>query len=221
MLDPLNVEPLQPPTIVVNNHLSEATPTPTQEPTPTQPPTDTTAADPPSPLPEQITETQKYKPTTMEKLLKDETNQSRLASEIKGVVASGTSPVDVTVVIDGIEHGISVYSMQDNQDATIKLRHVAGRRKESWLEETNNRRLHTVVFDDRTQQQDGESGTRNVGGRLYYRESVGSYDLTDMTEVNTFTEIRELLRESGKFEPLETSLRDITQPAETQLLLPI
>jgi SPP1 gp7 family putative phage head morphogenesis protein len=121
--------------------------------------------------------TRTYKPSTVEKQRKGESEQLLLSKAIGGLNTEDTKPFDVLVGSNGIE----VKTVIDNDNDKITVHPESRIRKE---QEAKRLKLktHTVAIDTR-------SGRRVY----YYRSGVGSFRLSSMERVS-LTKLKEILQ---------------------------
>ena len=116
----------------------------------------------------------------------------------KGETSKLADPLDVRVTLGNARHGVEVKSLFTNTNDKITTR---GPALEAKLQagRDENRRLHTVVFDERSAYV-GKGAVPNLysGHRIYYHAGVGSFRLGSMTPVRDGAHLRQLM---GKRRP--------------------
>ena len=130
-----------------------------------------------------------YKPCTRDVQVIALANEKRLVHMIPGAKSiGGKKPFDVWVTparrkkpTDVIE----VKTIVRGKNNKITMHKDSLARKNEEIKGLGNPKVHTVVFDERT-------------GKYYYREGLGSFRLTQMTEVNTLEELEYLITKKKK-----------------------
>jgi hypothetical protein len=136
-----------------------------------------------------------------------EANEALLIDKIGGTQGTDSGAIDVVRRMGGKEIGIEVKTIvnkggsKTGSQAQIKCEPDQKARKEGWRDQKPERReLHTVVFDDRHIAKDLDTGEfignaeAYSGHQLYYRRGVGPYRIGGMHKVNSFAELKTLMK---------------------------
>lgn len=133
-----------------------------------------------------------YKAATKEKQSHAEQNEHVVTKKLGGTKSGDNSPADVTLNIDGRNHGIELKTMLDNGNDKITMHPESRRRKEAWARK-NKAVLHTVVIDHRDRFADGANGHQYSGHEIYYKRGAGAFRVGSMHKVKNYAELKTLL----------------------------
>lgn len=120
-----------------------------------------------------------------------EQQESILASGIGGAQTDDNKPVDVTLKIGKIEHGVEVKTLISGKRDKITMNAKAIIKKVAWQSD-GNRKIHTVVLDKRGAFHRGANRALFSGHELYYKSGVGSFRVGSMHKVKDYEELMRL-----------------------------
>lgn len=125
-----------------------------------------------------------------------EANEREVAALIHASATTShlNDPLDVRATLGGVRHGFEVKSLYTNTNDKVTVRGAALAAKLQ-AGHDENRRLHTIVVDERrTYKGAGAVPHLYSGHRLYYHAGVGSFRVGSMTRIRDAAHLRTLMR---------------------------
>jgi hypothetical protein len=134
-----------------------------------------------------------YNPSTAEKQQESDRYESLLAKKLGASRTKDNSPMD-NILDDNPAHGIEIKVLHDAMEGRVNMRRDSRERKENWVKEQAGRTACTVLVDNRDKFQGGAHKDKYSGHKLYFADGVGAFRLSTMVKVNSFRDLKKLVR---------------------------
>ncbi|MDR3638805.1 MAG: phage portal protein, partial [Isosphaeraceae bacterium] len=118
--------------------------------------------------------------------------EQRVAGMLGGKWLSDHEPMDVIIKALRL-HGIEVKTLLKGRRRGITMHADALLRKVEWRDAGTGRVVHTIVIDHRDRYYGGKYKGKYSGHEIYYKRGAGSFALSQMHQVASVAELKELI----------------------------
>jgi hypothetical protein len=119
-------------------------------------------------------------------------NEHKFASHIGGEAYPNNAPQDVDVKANDGNHHLELKSMLSSAQGRVNMATESVGRKVALSQQTGNP-FHIVVLDDRDTFGGGANKDLHSGHRMYFKDGISRYNISQMHPVKDEQEIKELL----------------------------